>query len=156
MTDPTTPKREVVRSGFYPSFDGETIDRILEFMEVAPSPFCATQVRPLGGQMAKVDRGATAFAHRGANYLVTVIGGWLEPHEDGTLDTWAGRFWDTIKDRRQGAYSNFLEDEGEGRIRESYGEETYARLAEIKQRYDPGNVFAGNQNIAPKAMSAAA
>ncbi len=152
----TTPKREVVRSGFYPSFDGETIDRILEFMEVAPSPFCATQVRPLGGQMAKVDRDATAFAHRGANYLVTVIGGWLEPHEDGTLDTWAGRFWDTIKDRRQGAYSNFLEDEGEGRIRESYGEETYARLAEVKQRYDPGNMFAGNQNIAPKAMSAAA
>lgn len=65
-------------------------------------------------------------------------------------------FWDNDQGPPGGAYSNFLENEGEARIRESYAAETYERLAEIKRRYDPENVFAGNQNIAPKAMSAAA
>ena len=152
----TQPKREVVRSGFYQQFDGETMERILEFVAAAPTPFCAAQLRPLGGQMAKVDRDATAFSHRDANYLITVIAAGETAQEDGSVSDWALRFWDTIKDRREGAYSNFLENEGEARIRESYATETYERLAEIKRRYDPENVFAGNQNIAPKAMSAAA
>jgi FAD/FMN-containing dehydrogenase len=49
----------------------------------------------------------------------------------------------------QGVYSNFLEDEGEARVREAYPGGTYDRLVEVKRRYDPQNVFRFNQNIQP-------
>ncbi|HET7738085.1 MAG TPA: BBE domain-containing protein, partial [Tepidiformaceae bacterium] len=66
--------------------------------------------------------------------------------------------WDAISHLRQGAYVNFVDVEGEERIRETYGDETYARLARVKAQYDPENVFSQNQNIKPavKAAEAAA
>ena len=62
---------------------------------------------------------------------------------------WTESLWQAIRHEGSGVYVNFLQEEGEARIREAYPPATFARLAAIKRRYDPGNVFRFNQNIAP-------
>ncbi|MGH2560200.1 MAG: BBE domain-containing protein [Thermomicrobiales bacterium] len=62
---------------------------------------------------------------------------------------WTEAFWQAIAPKTDGTYVNFLEDEGEGRIRAAYPPATHARLAEVKRRYDPTNLFRRNQNITP-------
>jgi FAD/FMN-containing dehydrogenase len=105
------------------------------------------QLRGLGGAMARVPAGATAFGHRSARVLfavITVFEGPAEPHV-----AWTEALFDAVRPLARGVYSNFLDDEGEGRIREAYPAETFVRLAEVKRRYDPSNLFRLNQNIAP-------
>ena len=58
-------------------------------------------------------------------------------------------FWSALEPYKMGVYVNFLGDEGQDRVRESYGLEKYARLQELKRRYDPDNFFRINQNIPP-------
>lgn len=62
---------------------------------------------------------------------------------------WTQSFYEALRPRVVGVYSNFLEAEGETRIREAYPDLTYHRLADIKRRYDPTNLFRLNQNIRP-------
>ena len=62
---------------------------------------------------------------------------------------WTHEYYEALRPRATGVYSNFLEAEGESRLREAYPEATYRRLAEVKRRYDPTNLFRLNQNIAP-------
>jgi FAD/FMN-containing dehydrogenase len=69
---------------------------------------------------------------------------------------WVDATWAAIRDYGQGVYSNFLEDEGEARLREAYHAATWERLAEVKRRYDPTNVFNRTQNIPPARLVAAA
>ena len=110
------------------------------------------QFRVLGGAMARVSPSATAFAHRNAKYLVLVVGMWPEGAEQRpTHQAWTENLWDTIRLDANGVYSNFVAEEGRERIRDAYPNETYARLAAVKAKYDPENVFTFNQNIAPAA-----
>jgi FAD/FMN-containing dehydrogenase len=63
---------------------------------------------------------------------------------------WARAFLDALRPHRAGVYVNFLDsDDGAGRVREAYGDDTYRRLAEVKAKYDPDNVFHNNKNILP-------
>ena len=73
------------------------------------------------------------------------------PHltEAAVHEAWTRRLYESLRSRAIGAYSNFLEIEGESRVREVYPARTYRRLAAVKRRYDPGNLFHLNQNIAP-------
>ena len=104
----------------------------------------------LGGAMARVGREETAFAHRDKRYLVAVIGVWLDAAEDPAPHrAWTEALWQVVRRDGAGVYVNFLEAEGEARVRQAYSEPTYARLAETKRRYDPRNLFKLNQNIAP-------
>ena len=81
---------------------------------------------------------------------MAVLGLWPDPAEDGAPHrAWVAGLWDEIRQFGAGVYSNFLGHEGEARVREAFPEETYARLAEVKRRYDPNNVFQFNQNIRP-------
>jgi hypothetical protein len=59
------------------------------------------------------------------------------------------RFWSELEPHNVGAYVNFLMDEGEDRVRRSYGVEKYKRLQDLKRKYDPTNMFRLNQNIPP-------
>jgi hypothetical protein len=82
---------------------------------------------------------------------VTALGLWFDPVEDGTPHrTWTESVWQTLQPIRAGVYANFLEDEGDARVREAYPGETYGRLAAVKRLYDPENVFKFNQNIRPR------
>ena len=78
---------------------------------------------------------------------------WL-PEQDDTVASaetaWARAFFDALEPHRAGVYVNFLDfDDDTSRIREAYGDANYQRLAEVKAKYDPDNVFRNNKNIQP-------
>jgi hypothetical protein len=140
-----------IRSMFANDVSDQAIEDIIEAMGRATSPVSMVQFRGFGGAMARVDAGATAFAHRDKRYQVTVLGLWLDAAEDPAPHrAWVESLWDQIRGEGLGCYVNFLEREGDDRIREAYSPATLARLTEIKRMYDPRNMFRYNQNIAPR------
>jgi hypothetical protein len=141
-----------VRQMFAHDLSDTTIDATLAAMARSSSPYSLIQFRGMGGAVSRVSPDATAFAHRRQPYFVAIIGLWLDPADDGAAHrSWTASLWQTIRADGDGVYVNFLENEGEARVREAYPPATLARLAEIKRRYDPENRFRFNQNIAPKA-----
>lgn len=146
-----------VRSGFYAELNDEIVESALAFVQDGPASVNFLQIRPIGnGAMNRVSPEATAFSHRDAQFLLAIIDHWEEADEDGANEAWVDAFWQSIAGYRQGVYSNFLQDEGEARIREAYAASAFDRLARLKLRYDPSNVFSGNENIPPKPLSAVA
>ena len=111
-----------------------------------------TQIRILGGQMARVDADATAFAHREAPVMVAIITPFEDPTELPVHEAWTTAYYEALRPGSIGVYSNFLEVEGDARIHEAYPDATYARLADVKRRYDPTNLFHLNQNIRPASL----
>ena len=98
--------------------------------------------------MSRVPVDATAFAHRDQAFYVAAQNSWdvgpAEPHV-----AWTEAFWQAMAPHAAGAYAGFLGDEGDHRVRAAYPPATHARLAGIKARYDPDNLFRLNPNIAP-------
>jgi FAD/FMN-containing dehydrogenase len=137
------------RSLFLDTLDDAAVDTILERTAAPSSPLAMTQIRVLGGAMARVPSDATAFAHRDATVMVTMLTMFEDPAEAPVHETWTQAYFEALRPRATGVYSNFLEAEGEARIREAYPEATYRRLAAVKGRYDPTNLFRLNQNIRP-------
>ena len=137
------------RSLFLSTLDDAAIDEILARHAAPSSPMAMTQIRILGGAMARVDASATAFAHRDAGVMVTLITPFMDPAEAPVHTAWTQSYYEALRPNSTGVYANFLEDEGDARVREAYPTETYRRLAEVKRRYDPTNLFHMNQNIAP-------
>ena len=137
------------RSLFLDTLDDEAVETILDHMSEPSSPAAMTQIRVLGGAMARVPGDATAFAHRDAKVMVVLITPFEDVAEAPVHSAWTQEFFEALRPRATGVYSNFLEAEGEVRIREAYPDATYRRLAQIKRRYDPTNLFRLNQNIAP-------
>jgi hypothetical protein len=127
------------------------IDLMIEAAKTGPGPECEIFVAQLGGAMARVDPAATAFVGRDAAYIMNVHGRWGDASDDKRVREWARKvFTDSAPHATGGGYVNFLtEDEGE-RVAATYGA-NYARLQAVKQRYDPGNLFRANLNIAPQA-----
>lgn len=144
------PTRAATRMMYTDEIEESTLATFLQHMEKAPSPTSMTQIRVLGGQAGRVDANATAYAHRDRTYFLAFIGEWREEGSDDANKDWLTTFWNAVRDFGDGAYVNFVEDEGEGRVRAAYPRETYRRLAEVKQRYDPENVFHINQNVRPR------
>jgi FAD/FMN-containing dehydrogenase len=142
------------RSLFLESLDDAAVDTILEHMVAPSSPVAMTQIRILGGALARVPTDATAFAHRDAKVMVVIITPFEDLSEAPVHAAWTHEYFEALRPRATGVYSNFLEVEGEDRIREAYPKATYRRLADVKRRYDPTNLFRLNQNIAPAASIA--
>jgi hypothetical protein len=103
----------------------------------------------LGGAMARVPVDATAFAHRRSRILVNVAALYESPDQAPLHEPWVNGLMAALKQSDNGAYVNFLVDEGEARIRAAYPGKTWDRLRAIKRRYDPANLFRLNQNIPP-------
>jgi FAD/FMN-containing dehydrogenase len=141
------PHANSVRTLFLDELDDDVIATMIRLGEIAPSPIDMLQLRPLGGAMARVPADATAFAHRDRKYMLTAIGIWFDPAEETANRAWTEAFWELVGDRAQGAYVNFLAEDGAGRIADAYPAATYERLAAVKRAYDPENVFCGNQNV---------
>lgn len=136
----------------------DTVDRgvaetILEHLEASTAQMRVTQLRVLGGAMARVPVEATAFAHRNSRIMVNVAAVYEQPDEAATHRAWVSDLAGELRQGDAGAYVNFLGDEGESRVRDAYPGTTFDRLAEVKARYDPTNLFRLNQNIPPAKSS---
>jgi FAD/FMN-containing dehydrogenase len=125
---------------------GEIVDRI----ESSTALMAVTQLRVLGGAMARVPAEATAFAHRDSRIMANVAALYQHPDERPEHEAWVAGLSAELS-QGDGAYVGFLGDEGEERVRAAYPGATWERLAAIKARYDPDNLFRLNQNIPPAA-----
>jgi hypothetical protein len=140
---------EQARAVFYRSVDRRAAEAIVDHLQASTASLAVAQIRVLGGAMARVPAEATAFAHR-ERWVMAAIGAVYErAAETPTHEAWVTGFADALRQGDAGVYVNFLGDEGEGRVREAYPGSTWDRLAAIKSRYDPTNLFRLNQNIPP-------
>jgi len=81
--------------------------------------------------------------------MVSVMAGFADEESAPAAVAWNRSLFAALESKSTGVYANFLEDEGDDRIRDAYPDGAYERLAEIKRRYDPLNVFHRNQNVRP-------
>jgi hypothetical protein len=107
-----------------------------------------------GGAIGEVSDTDTAFSHRAAQVEFTTAAGWTDPAEDGARMAGARQYAASLKPYASGVYVNILADEGPAGVRRAYRPDTLARLAAVKDRYDPDNVFHLNANIRPTAAAA--
>jgi FAD/FMN-containing dehydrogenase len=139
----------VVHTTFVDEVDRAATEMIVERLEASTAPMRVAQLRVLGGAMARVPNDATAFAHRDRRLMVNVGALFEESQDRAEHEAWAEGFSAALQRGGTGAYVNFLGDEGEARIHDAYPGPTWDRLARIKARYDPTNLFRLNQNVPP-------
>jgi FAD/FMN-containing dehydrogenase len=129
----------------------DAIETLIRGHDTVTSPQNEIHVHDLRGAVAKQPAGGSAFPHREAPYVLNVIAKWPGGGPGPEHVTWARDVVASMEEFGTGAaYVNFLGDaEGAERLRAAYGEETYDGLVQVKNRWDPDNVFHRNQNIAP-------
>jgi len=137
------------RTMFVDSIDRDVAQMILNRLQSSTAMMKVSQLRVLGGAMARVPVDATAFAHRSSKIMVNLAGLYQRPEEKATHEAWVSDFATALEQRDHGAYVNFLGEEGPERIRAAYPGSTWDRLVAVKTRYDPTNLFHLNQNIPP-------
>jgi FAD/FMN-containing dehydrogenase len=139
----------VSRTMFVDAVDGAAAGTIMRHLEASDAPVRVAQLRVLGGAMARVPADATAFAHRDSRIMVNLAAFYDGPADRAVRQAWVDDFAAALHQDDAGVYVNFLADEGPDQVRNAYPGPTWDRLAEVKRRYDPGNLFRRNQNIPP-------
>jgi FAD/FMN-containing dehydrogenase len=141
----------VGRTMFIDAFDDAVARSILEHLERSDASVRVAQLRVLGGAMARVPNDATAFAHRSSKIMVNVAAFYDGAEDRPAREQWVDEFVRLLRQGDEGAYVNFLVDEGPEAVRRAYPGATWDRLRAIKNRYDPSNLFRLNQNIPPQS-----
>ena len=127
----------------------DAIRVILDHTEQMPSEQTQVVLEHMHGAASRVPVGQTAFGLRRVHYSINIMPGWTDPSMAEKCITWAQEFASALTALgASDAYVNYLGDEGPSAVKASYGA-NYARLASLKQKYDPDNFFSFNQNIAP-------
>jgi FAD/FMN-containing dehydrogenase len=134
---------------FLEGVDLTAAETIIERIRSSGAPMAVTQLRVLGGAMARVPADATAFAHRGKRVMANVAAIAEDLDHLPERAAWASETAAALSQGDESAYAGFLGDEGEGRVRAAYPPATWERLAKVKSKYDPDNLFRVNQNISP-------
>ncbi len=137
------------KADMYQELPDEAIDTLVRAAADPPSPLTAIIVQPIGGAVHRVPDDATAIGWRSAKWALHVLGMWPEPSEDERNIAWVRNVAKVMEPwRHTGTYLNYLMDEGEQRVKESFGSH-YQTMVDLKNKYDPTNFFRLNQNIAP-------
>lgn len=137
------------RTMFVDQIDRSVAETILDYLKSSTGSMAVAQLRVLGGTMARVPADATAFAHRASRIMVNIAALYQQLEEKSMHEQWVTDFATALQQNDQGAYVNFLGNDGAARIRAAYPGGTWDRLRAIKARYDPTNLFRLNQNIPP-------
>ena len=125
------------------------IDTMVEFVPRMVGDFTAAYFDPLGGAVGRVDSSATPYGGRATEYGFHVIAGWMDATEDESVLAWASEFHSAMAAHATGGvYVNLIADDEADRIPAAYGP-NYPRLVELKQLWDPTNLFSSNYNIPP-------
>jgi FAD/FMN-containing dehydrogenase len=153
MFDPLVPHglHRYWKSVELPPLTDDAIDTLVEHSTAPTSPRSYTIVFQLGGALARVGEGETAFSQRDAAHNVNINAVWTGEDPDAERHiAWARDFFGAMQPHAGGhVYVNFLGEEGANRVRQAYGAQNYERLVELKRAYDPTNFFRLNQNIEP-------
>jgi hypothetical protein len=144
----------VARTMFVNTIDSSVAALILERLRSSTAQMAAAQLRVLGGAVSRVPVDATAYAHRHSKIMVNVAALYSRPDEKPLHEAFVTGFAAALNQGDTAAYVNFLDDEGQARIRAAYPGPTWDRLASIKARFDPDNLFRLNQNIPPTPQNA--
>jgi hypothetical protein len=137
------------KSNFLQALSDEAIDGLIDRFRAVPSPLPILMLEHLGGAVARVPRGSTAFPHRDTPYNLFIVSRWTDPAAMAVHVAWARDLWNAMERfSAGGVYVNYLGEEESARVPSAYGP-SYARLAELKRRYDPTNLFRVNQNVSP-------
>lgn len=139
----------IARTMFVDTIDHGVAETIMEYLNASDAAMRVAQLRVLGGAMARVPTHATAYAHRTSPIMINVAAFYEGPDDKPVREAWVAEFAAALHQGDTGAYVNFLADEGEARVRAAYPGSTWDRLAEVKARYDPTNLFRLNQNVPP-------
>jgi FAD/FMN-containing dehydrogenase len=130
----------------------ELIDATIAHEEKMGRSHSVLLLQPLGGQIARIPENANAITARHAPWTAHCIGEWETPEETEAELAWVRAWADVIAPfRMAGVPMTFSVDTGDERVRATYGEEKYARLVALKDKYDPENLFRLNQNIKPSS-----
>src|SRR4051794_38179395 len=137
-------------SSYVDEMDDAAVAAAVERHRATPGPSSEIHLQHFGGAVARVGDDESAFGNRSAQYVLNVIARTPGPEGFEESVAWARGTTDALAPvSRDAAYSNFMGDADDARLRASYGDAKYERLVALKRRYDPTNLFRLNQNIAP-------
>jgi FAD/FMN-containing dehydrogenase len=138
-----------VRSKFIDRIDEHTAQIMLDRLHASTAANPIAEFRVLGGAMARVSPEATAFAHRSSRVMASFIVQYENHEEAGIHNTWVSDSLAALDQGNGAVYVNFVGNEGQARLHDAYPATTWERLAAIKAKYDPTNLFRRNHNIKP-------
>lgn len=153
MLEPGQPAgvRNYWKADFYPELPDAAIDTLMAAAAEPPSPLSTVLIGPNTGACQRVPADATPMVWRSAKWSIHILSLWEDPADDDKNIAWTRAVADAMKPwAQEAAYLNYLMDEGEERVRASFGPH-YDRISQIKKKYDPANFFRFNQNIKPAA-----
>jgi FAD/FMN-containing dehydrogenase len=127
------------------------LDTLVDYVGTLPTEECEIFIGQVGGASSRIGADATAYPHRDANFVMNVHTRWRERGDERAAIKWAREFFAaTAPHATGGVYVNFMPEDETERVPGAYGS-NYVRLAALKAKYDPGNLFRLNQNVQPKA-----
>ena len=137
------------KADFYNELGPELRKQHLKFGSMIPTPLSQMHLYPISGAASRIGKEETPWAYRDATYAGVIVGIDPDPENADKITKWSKDYWEAMHPYSAGgAYSNFMMDEGQERIKASY-KQNYDRLVKIKTHYDPDNLFSVNQNIRP-------
>jgi len=137
------------RADFFNELGPEVRAGHLKFGSKIPTPLSQMHLYPISGAASRVGNEDTPWAYRDAKYAGVIVGVSPDPKDADKITDWCKAYWEALHPHSSGgAYSNFMMDEGQDRVKASY-KNNYDRLTEIKKKYDSNNLFRVNQNIKP-------
>jgi FAD/FMN-containing dehydrogenase len=137
------------KANFVKELTDEAIDAHLEHGPKLPAVNSTVHIYPINGACHRVAPDATAFAYRDATFATVIAGMWPDPAQNEDNIAWVRGFYEaTAPHSEEGGYINFMAGDDQDRIRVNY-RHNYNRLADVKRKYDPDNLFHLNQNIRP-------
>lgn len=139
------------RADFVKELSDNAIGQHIKYGATLPTMQSTMHLYPVNGVAHRVGKNDTPWSYRDATWAEVMVGVDPDPANKDRIVRWTKEYWEAVHPYSAGgAYVNFMMDEGEDRVKATY-RDNYARLAAVKKKYDPANVFRVNQNIKPSA-----
>jgi len=144
--------RNYWKSHFFEKLDDGFVSVVLDAVGKLPTPECEVFIGHIGGAINRVPADATAYPHRNVEFVMNVHTRWREAAEDQACIGWARQLFDaTAPFATGGVYVNFMPEDETQRVQKGAYGPNFEKLAKLKAKYDPSNLFRMNQNIKPTA-----
>jgi len=142
--------RNYQKTNYLRALSDEAIEIMVEHYARVPAPLTHIVIEHMGGAVGRMDRSATAYNYRDAQYNFLIVGIWSDPAEDAVQIAWVRSLWQALQPFSSGRiYVNYESDVSPDQLQAAFGAASYERLVALKNTYDPTNLFRLNQNIKP-------